>query len=361
MNIRNLASIGLQNTERVQDSASSNSDIAKQLWNYTFSDESVSQMFDWLTSAMRKKIRRGVELDVDTLANSSTLKNIMRKSCKDFENENNTKVSMNERNEAAKLVAKDLIDQEKELVSRETSDSSNAIQSLVQRLNDGKTVRADFSNIEDTKNIHAVLHSIEDSLEGKRVNIELTDSAAIYILSAKERVKDSDNFLNSYNSKWANRDYYGNARMIVHFPLLLTEQEKKNYDLSIDEQFNIALKRAKKIGGSRYRGRDFGGGIVFQCNSETELIKDIKRVVAEAEKAEKNGDVKDSNDNHLLSDLQDELEHYEGVFDKEKKLSTEQLDALKELRVKLRFSGEGWREVDEEAKELYNDAVKKSK
>ena len=45
------------------------------------------------------------------------------------------------------------------------------------------------------------------------------------------------------------------------------------------EKFEMALKRAKEIGGKKYRGKEYGGGIVFQSynlDSTEEAIEGIK-------------------------------------------------------------------------------------
>ena len=55
-----------------------------------------------------------------------------------------------------------------------------------------------------------------------------------------------------------NNDFYGNPRYVAHFFSFLKEEEKT---LS---NYNLAVKRANKLGGKKYRGNDFGGGIVFQ-------------------------------------------------------------------------------------------------
>ena len=55
-----------------------------------------------------------------------------------------------------------------------------------------------------------------------------------------------------------NNDIYGNPRYVTHFFSLLKEDEQT---LS---NYNLAVKRANKLGGKKYRGSDFGGGIVFQ-------------------------------------------------------------------------------------------------
>ena len=55
-----------------------------------------------------------------------------------------------------------------------------------------------------------------------------------------------------------NNDVYGNPRYVTHFFSFLNEDEQT---LS---NYSLAVKRANKLGGKKYRGSDFGGGIVFQ-------------------------------------------------------------------------------------------------
>ena len=55
-----------------------------------------------------------------------------------------------------------------------------------------------------------------------------------------------------------NNDFCGNPRYVTHFFSFLKEEEQT---LS---NYNLAVKRANKLGGKKYRGSDFGGGIVFQ-------------------------------------------------------------------------------------------------
>ena len=71
----------------------------------------------------------------------------------------------------------------------------------------------------------------------------------------------------------AKNDMYGNPRVIVHFSDLLTDKEYN--ELSLDASYNLAHKRALKLGGKIYRGKDFGGGFVFQCYSERQLVDRI--------------------------------------------------------------------------------------
>lgn len=76
--------------------------------------------------------------------------------------------------------------------------------------------------------------------------------------------------------KQVKNDLYGNPRVVVWFYDLLPETAK---NLPHDEQYAIAKKNANKIGGRVYRGKDFGGGFVFQCYSISELYKHIDEII----------------------------------------------------------------------------------
>lgn len=77
-----------------------------------------------------------------------------------------------------------------------------------------------------------------------------------------------------------NNDINGNPRYVCHFSDLLNKNEYTSAlnKISIDEAYNLALEKAKKIGGKRYRGNDFGGGIVFQSYSLIDLNKQIENL-----------------------------------------------------------------------------------
>jgi hypothetical protein len=76
-----------------------------------------------------------------------------------------------------------------------------------------------------------------------------------------------------------NNDTNGNPRYVCHFPNLLTDIESNNYDISVSEQYNIALQRAKKIGGKKFHNKQYGGGIVFQSYNISETEKDIQNLL----------------------------------------------------------------------------------
>jgi len=72
--------------------------------------------------------------------------------------------------------------------------------------------------------------------------------------------------------KRINNDVNGNPRYVVHFYDLLNEREGEG--LTMLERYDLATKKARKVGGKIYRGKDFGGGIVFQSyDIETTINK----------------------------------------------------------------------------------------
>lgn len=75
-------------------------------------------------------------------------------------------------------------------------------------------------------------------------------------------------------------DINGNPRYVIHFRELLTQNEFDSFTGldKINQAYKLAIKKAKKIGGKAYRGKDFGGGIVFQSFNIESTIKDIKGV-----------------------------------------------------------------------------------
>jgi hypothetical protein len=76
-----------------------------------------------------------------------------------------------------------------------------------------------------------------------------------------------------------NNDTNGNPRYVCHFLNLLTEIESNNYDISVSDKYNMALQRAKKIGGKKFHNKQYGGGIVFQSYNISETEKDIQNLL----------------------------------------------------------------------------------
>lgn len=67
-----------------------------------------------------------------------------------------------------------------------------------------------------------------------------------------------------------NNDHYGNPRYVIHYLNLLSDDE-----IASGAGYTEALTKAKgggKFTGKAYRGRDFGGGIVFTTYNTSGLI-----------------------------------------------------------------------------------------
>lgn len=61
-------------------------------------------------------------------------------------------------------------------------------------------------------------------------------------------------------------DSNGNSRHVVHFPTFLTKEENSScFLLWAGLMYPLALMRAAPVGGSKYNGKSFGGGIKFQA------------------------------------------------------------------------------------------------
>ncbi len=73
-----------------------------------------------------------------------------------------------------------------------------------------------------------------------------------------------------------NNDVNGNPRYVIHFLSLISK-----YDLftSIDQRYNLALRRAKNLGGRKYHNKSYGGGIVFQSFNNHELEQQINELL----------------------------------------------------------------------------------
>jgi hypothetical protein len=73
-----------------------------------------------------------------------------------------------------------------------------------------------------------------------------------------------------------NRTVDGNPRVVCHFLTFIKESD--GYD--IDATYNIALSRAKKIGGKKHSNKSYGGGIAFICFNEAELESKINELMS---------------------------------------------------------------------------------
>lgn len=78
---------------------------------------------------------------------------------------------------------------------------------------------------------------------------------------------------NEYKAIRVKSDKYGNPRYILHYSAFLSSAESTSA-MSLDSKINLSLYRANKIGGKKYRGKNFGGGIVLQSyNLQSDMDK----------------------------------------------------------------------------------------
>jgi hypothetical protein len=68
-----------------------------------------------------------------------------------------------------------------------------------------------------------------------------------------------------------NNDVNGNPRYVAGFLNFITPKDKGD----ISDKYDLAVKRAKAIGGKKYHNKTYGGGIVFQSYNTNDLLKSI--------------------------------------------------------------------------------------
>ena len=78
-----------------------------------------------------------------------------------------------------------------------------------------------------------------------------------------------------------NNDTNGNPRYVCHFLNLLSDKEQDEIRAnakpfqSVNDMYNEAISKAKKIGGKKYHNKQYGGGIVFQSYNIHKTENDI--------------------------------------------------------------------------------------
>ena len=82
---------------------------------------------------------------------------------------------------------------------------------------------------------------------------------------------------NLIDFKRVNSDINGNPRYVCHYLNLLTDSERA--DVNVKNGYEIALKRARKIGGRKFNNKQYGGGIVFQAYNGEEIAQYIKELL----------------------------------------------------------------------------------
>ena len=73
-------------------------------------------------------------------------------------------------------------------------------------------------------------------------------------------------------------DVNGNPRYVCHFLSLNTQEELNKTGkewINIPTKYQIAVKRANKIGGRKFHNKQYGGGIVFQSYNLVDTERSI--------------------------------------------------------------------------------------
>jgi hypothetical protein len=92
---------------------------------------------------------------------------------------------------------------------------------------------------------------------------------------------DSQNYsITKFDFTRINNDTNGNPRYVTSFLNLLNDREKYELGLSIDAKYDLAVRKAKPIGGKRFSNKMYGGGIVFgSVFNLDELVKKINALI----------------------------------------------------------------------------------
>ena len=94
-----------------------------------------------------------------------------------------------------------------------------------------------------------------------------------------ESYRNSYEVVNGIGFCRVNNDTFGNPRYVVHFLAFTTYEEMKNKNLSLNQLYAIAKKRAKDLGFSVYRANWYGGGFVGQSYSLIDTANKINEIV----------------------------------------------------------------------------------
>jgi hypothetical protein len=80
----------------------------------------------------------------------------------------------------------------------------------------------------------------------------------------------------------ADNNTNGNPRFVCHFLSFTTPSDLEGY-MGLDKisrLYDLALSRAKPLGGRKFHNKQFGGGIVFSTYNLRELCEKINETLA---------------------------------------------------------------------------------
>lgn len=76
-----------------------------------------------------------------------------------------------------------------------------------------------------------------------------------------------------------NNDTYGNPRYVCAHMWFITDKDRGN--TVVGERYQLALRRAKKLGGRKFDNKQYGGGIVFQSYNLGSTCYEINKLMRE--------------------------------------------------------------------------------
>lgn len=111
--------------------------------------------------------------------------------------------------------------------------------------------------------------------EGDTKHMDLNKDSAQVLINWLQLIVDRET-PRSIEFTRVNSDSNGNSRHACHFLEFIKDSE---FNLSIDEKYTLALKRAKELGGRKFHNKQFGGGIVFQTTQPEKLGAEIVELI----------------------------------------------------------------------------------
>jgi hypothetical protein len=79
-----------------------------------------------------------------------------------------------------------------------------------------------------------------------------------------------------------NNDVNGNPRYVTHFLNCVSDKETEQFENDglrrINNTYIFTVNKMRTLGGKKYRGKDFGGGIVFQSYNLQSLVNSINEL-----------------------------------------------------------------------------------
>lgn len=76
--------------------------------------------------------------------------------------------------------------------------------------------------------------------------------------------------------KRISHDTNGNPRYVCHYLHFLTDKDNGHFE----DRYQLALKRARQLGGKKFHNKQYGGGIVFQMyeGQQLEMSRKIQEI-----------------------------------------------------------------------------------